>query len=336
MWIRQSIQFGILLLMAIISVPVSGQEQPTGIATKYPGDEGIASDARVIFTEDFEVKSIDDLKERWDMVRDPEAMSLAEETPEGSTGTRSMLIAQLAENGTGADLYRRLPPGHERLYTRMYVKFAEDCEPVHHFGTCVGGNNPSTPWPSVRAGQPTQGEKSFWVGIEPFGEAWRWDYYAYWCEMRGSPPRGQTWGNSFIQERAPKVTKGQWQCIEVMVLMNDVGKSNGQLALWVDGVLVSHLGEGFPQGLWTFDKFEPGKGGPGVRWNRETNQREYFETAAGGDPFEGFRFRTVEELQTNFLWIYLYLTKGTAGHANRVWFDDVVVATEYIGPIVKQ
>jgi hypothetical protein len=33
---------------------------------------------------------------------------------------------------------------------------------------------------------------------EPFGRNWTWDYYAYWNEMRGSPPRGQTWGNSFV------------------------------------------------------------------------------------------------------------------------------------------
>jgi hypothetical protein len=28
-----------------------------------------------------------------------------------------------------------------------------------------------------------------------------------------------------------------------------------------------------------------------------------------------------------------YITKGTSGHLNRVWFDDVVVAREDIGPI---
>jgi hypothetical protein len=307
-----------------------------GIAAEYVRDAGIAEDARVVFAENFEVDGIEALGERWEMVRDPEVMSLSDEVPPGSAGKTSFLISQLAEKGTGGDLYTRLGDGHQQVYVRMYVRFADDCEPVHHFGTCIGGQNPSTPWPSVRAGQPTDGDRSFWVGIEPFGESWTWDYYAYWCEMRGSPPRGQTWGNSFIHDDSLKVRRGVWTCVEVMVDMNDVGESNGELALWIDGVPVSHLGAGFPKGKWTFDKFYPGAEGEGVRWNRSRGDREYFTTASGGDPFEGFRFRTAPELNVNYLWLYLYITEGTPGHANRVWYDDVVVATEYIGPISEQ
>ncbi|WP_261343407.1 hypothetical protein [Rubripirellula lacrimiformis] len=39
------------------------------------------------------------------------------------------------------------------------------------------------------------------------------------------------------------------------------------------------------------------------------------------------------DLNVNFVWLYLYLTSGTPGHVNRVWFDDVVVANQYMGPI---
>ena len=123
--------------------------------------------------------------------------------------------------------------------------------------------------------------------------------------------------------------------IDVAAPLHTGGQSNGEMALWIDGQLVSHLGPGFPKGKWTFDKFQPGQSGEGVRWNQDKGDRESFTTAAEGDPFEGFRFRTVPELNTNFIWLYLYITKGTPGHANRVWFDDVVVATEYIGPLMS-
>jgi hypothetical protein len=73
--------------------------------------------------------------------------------------------------------------------------------------------------------------------------------------MRGSPPRGQTWGNSFVRDDSLKVQKGKWTCVEVMVKMNDVGDSNGEMALWLDGKPISHLGKGFPKGKWVFDKF---------------------------------------------------------------------------------
>lgn len=328
----------ILTLLPIVASCVSvtdaqDTEPQIGIADAFPGDNGIEKHRSVIFTENFEHRSIDRLARRWETFRNPEIMSLSDDKPPGSRGKQSLLMSQRAEKGNGAALYRRLDEGYEKVFARMYVKFAEDCEPIHHFGTCLGGNNPSTRWPVVQAGRPTAGDKSFWVGVEPFGNRWTWDYYAYWCEMRGSPPRGQTWGNKFIQDQSLKVRRNRWTCIELMVQMNAVSDNDGELALWIDGQPVSHLGQGFPRGKWTFDKFNPGQGGEGVRWNHTTGDREYFSTQPGGDPFEGFRFRTAKELNVNFVWLYLHLTQGTRGHINRVWFDDVVVAKEYIGPI---
>ncbi|HSW02744.1 MAG TPA: hypothetical protein VLI39_21450 [Sedimentisphaerales bacterium] len=52
-----------------------------------------------------------------------------------------------------------------------------------------------------------------------------------------------------------------------------------------------------------------------------------------GEPFEGFRWRSEDKLNLNYLWLLLYITKAPAGHVSRVWFDDIVVAHEYIGPI---
>lgn len=335
--LRWTILVGCLQCVALLNAVAFGQSPSSkpvsGIANRYVGDRGIEDDPQVVFAENFEKSTVDIIGKQWDTVRDRDVMSLSSDVPAGSSGTKSLLMTQRAENGTGGDLYRVLGDGYDKLHTRMYVRFAEDCEPVHHFGTCVGGNNPATRWPSVKAGQPTNGDKSFWVGIEPFGKSWQWDYYAYWCEMRGSPPRGQTWGNSFIRDDTLKVQRGKWTCVEVMEKMNDVDTSNGELALWIDGRQVSHLGEGFPRGKWIFDKFYPGQEGDGVRWNPDKGDREHFKTASGGDPFDGFRFRTDEKLNLNFLWLYVYITKGTTGHANRVWFDDVVVATDYIGPL---
>jgi hypothetical protein len=150
--------------------------------------------------------------------------------------------------------------------------------------------------------------------------------------MRGSPPRGQTWGNTFIRAPNLKVAKGSWICIEQMIQMNDPEDTNGEQALWIDGKPVSHLGKGFPKGLWTYDKFTPGKGGPGIRWNHEKSGPERFTVPEGGAPFEGFRWRTIQELKVNCVWLYIY-TQKPAGHRIKVWFDDVVVATAYIGPM---
>jgi hypothetical protein len=152
-------------------------------------------------------------------------------------------------------------------------------------------------------------------------------------EMRGSPPRGQTWGNSFIHDRALKVEKGRWTCLELMMKMNDVGQPNGEMALWIGGKLVSHIGAGFPNGKWVFDKFLPGEGGESIRWNDERGGPERFQVPPGGKPFDGFRWRKDEKLNLNFLWVLLYITKAPRDHVSKIWFDQIVVAKQYIGPL---
>jgi hypothetical protein len=316
--------------------PKAPQDDAAGLAAKYLGDRGIENDPKVIFAENFEEPSLDALTRRWEDVSHPEIMSFAADVPEDGGGKQSLLMTHIGGNGNGGHLYRRLPAGHDQVYARFYVKFDPDCAPIHHFGTCIGGNNPATRWPMVSAGNRPAGDKSFWTGIEPFGQSWTWDYYSYWAEMRGSPPRGQTWGNSFIRDPQLKVVRSRWTCVEVMVKMNDVRDTNGEMALWIDGKPLSHLGKGFPKGKWVFDKFMPGQGGDSVRWNDQTAGREDFRTAAGGEPFEGFRWRTTKDLNVNFVWAYLYITKAPAGHVSKVWFDNIVVATDYIGPIKKR
>lgn len=306
-----------------------------GIAARFPGDEGIASHADVVFVEDFEQDSPAAVWERWDEVRAKESMSFSGEVPSGSSGGRSLVMDR--QSGSGPSLFRRIPDrtggwGHDRLFLRFYVKFAPDCGELHHGVSAFGGNHPATPYPVVRAGNRPDGTKGFWSGIEPHGGQWVWDYYTYWSEMRGSPPAGRTWGNTFVRDPRRTVERGKWICVEHMIRVNDVGKSNGEQALWIDGELISHLGEGFPNGAWVWDKFTPGQGGQGVRWG--ANGREDFLVPEGGAPFEGFRWRSSPELKVNFVWLYVY-TEKPAGHRIQVAFDDVVVATSYIGPLKK-
>jgi len=48
-----------------------------------------------------------------------------------------------------------------------------------------------------------------------------------------------------------------------------------------------------------------------------------------------WNWRTVPELNVNFVWLYIY-TQKPAGHRIKVWFDHVVVATDYIGPMTAR
>ncbi len=327
-------------VMAFLSLPILAPAQTgaaklpegaTGLAAKYPGDKGIEKDPAVVFVEDFQSPTVEALKARYDNVVKGEIMSFSPDVPPGSAG-RSLLMTHVGGQSTGGHLYRRLGDGYDKLHYRFYVKFDEDCGQIHHFFH-AGGYNPPTRWAQGGAGERPRGNDRVTTGVEPFGNSWRWDLYSYWMEMGGSPPRGQTWGNCFFINSPVKAERGKWVCAEVMMKLNDVGESNGEQALWIDGKLVGHLGKGFPKGKWTYDKFLAGEGGGAIRWDDAKKGPVRFSVPEGGRPFEGFRFRSDERLKLNFLWVLLYITKSPEGHVSKVGFDQIVVAKEYIGPI---
>ena len=270
-----------------------------GLASRYVGDEGIESDPAVVFTEDFEAATLEAVCSRWESVRNRGIMSLSSEVPPSSSGEHSLRMTHVGGESTGGHLYRRLLPGYDKLHVRFYVKFDPACSPIHHF-VHAGGYHPATAWPQGGAGIRPAGNERFTTGVEPYGDKWRWDFYSYWMQMRSSPD-GKSWGHDFINDPQLVVQRGVWICVELMMKMNEP----------VDGQVVSFLGPGFPRGNWVWDSFLPDP---------------------NGKPFEGFRWRSTEELKFNFLWLLLYITDAPSGHVSKVCFDDIVVAQEYIGP----
>ncbi|HEY8503018.1 MAG TPA: hypothetical protein VIL46_00450 [Gemmataceae bacterium] len=300
--------------------------QGPGLAAKYPGDAGIAQDERVLLAEDFEQGGVADLAKRWESVSDEggKVLALSDDVPPPSAGKKSLrMTATLGEN-TGGHLYRRLPREVEKVFARFYVKFPEGGGYIHHF-VHLGGYRPATAWPQGGAGSRPRGDERFTVGIEPYGERGRfrppgtWVFYPYWAEMKVSAG-GRYWGNAIRPAEPKQIVAGKWQCVEIMLKLNAPDRRDGELALWLDGKLEAHVAPGVPRGEWT---------GMGFHLLKE-----------GGEPFEGFRWRTDERLKVNFFWLLHYVTENAARQnrvrepvkENAVWFDDIVVATEYVGP----
>jgi len=323
---RNSLVFlSMVLFLAGSPCVSSGSEPPyppggviAGLAARYLGDKGIGNDPAVVFAEDFEEGDLDALCGRWENVQNRGILSLSPDVGPGSGGEQSLLMTHVGGPTTGGHLYRRLLPGYDNLYVRFYVKFDPGCAPIHHF-VHLGGYRPPSRWPQGGAGLRPAGDDRFSTGVEPYGDKWRWDFYSYWMGMRPAGD-GKFWGHDFLNDPALGVERGRWICVELMMKMNDpVTQSNGEQALWIDGrpwvkdgQTVSHLGAGFPRGKWVWDSFYPDP---------------------NGQPFEGFRWRSAADLNLNYLWLLLYITKAPPGHVSRVWFDDLVVAREYIGPL---
>ena len=277
--------------------------QDGGIAARYPGDEGIEKDPRVVFVEDFETGTLEDIAARWGGHRVAGVWDLSGDLPEGSPGNKSIHMGAGPEgpkNHSGAYLYTHTRPA-DRMHARFYVKFHPKHGYLHHFVMLIADREP-TPWPKGWAGSKPAGDDHFISAIEPWSHWGKvaapgaWNFYCYWQDMKPDG-RGSYWGNSFAPG-TDAIPRGQWICMETMVKANTPGASDGEQAFWVDGKLVGH--------------------------------------------FKDIRWRSTDALKLNSFWLQYDVCENSAKHNNDpapgereydVWFDDVVLATDYIGPV---
>lgn len=321
-----------LLAAATAVTAVAEQRQAAarpaaGLAAAHPGDVGIASDPAVLFASGFE-----DGFAGWTRAN-RKVCAIEEDAPRAHAGKKCLRLTATRGLDTGGETALRLERGVDRLFLRFYCRFDADACWPHHFvklrALAPGFDGP--------AGVAPPGDKGFWTGIEPLRGAWR--FYTYWHAMRGwnnpggevpvnddgTPNTGKNdfYGNTFQPAAQPEIPRAQWICVEAMVKANTPGRSDGEMAFWIDGREMGRFGPGTPPGKWVRNTFvTTGKAGEKLA------------------PFEGFDFRTSAELKLNEIGLLWYVSEEYAakGQAERnvVWFDDVVVATEYIGPMVTK
>jgi spore germination cell wall hydrolase CwlJ-like protein len=293
---------------AAVAVTVSNAA-PSEIAALYPGDVGIESHPDVILVERFE-DTIGSVLGRWTDVLNGPAMSLASDVPPGSTGSKSLNIPWVGGGvNDGGHLYKQLATGiDDVLYVRYYIKYPSSGQ-YQHSGIWMGGFNPSLPWPNPQAGTKPVGNDRFMAAAEQNSNTLVFDHYDYWMNMHQSTD-GNYWGNLLLNDPAVQGSS-QWMCVEHMVKLNNpVSASNGEHAIWLNGVKVSHLGQGFPNGTWS--------GG-------------IFTQSPSGTPFPGFRWRSDANLKLNWLWLQNYASIDPAGFTGTMRFDHVVAAKSRVG-----
>ena len=297
------------------AIPVGGSPTGTGgspvppissgLAAKYPGDAGIGNDPDVLFADNFESS---DMK-KWDQKRG--RVVVTEDRP--NSGRWCVQMAMERGQNHGGDAIKWFLPGADAVYARFYVKFSPDYQYNHHF-VWLGANQRTNKWSAFgKAGLKPDGTY-YSTGMEPWfawgknpppGEV---NLYTYSLDMEPDGKMDKYWGNAFFP---PGPDKGkaagasrvipplnQWQCWEFMIQCNSApDKSDGSQAMWVDGTrgLVFAL-----------------------------------------DPD-----RVEMDLKVNCFWLEHYgydegdPTKQYWKDSQSVWFDDVVVARRYIGPIKK-
>ena len=303
------IVFLLSFLLGLGLVPASAQPLPegnTGIAARYPGDVGIASDPAVIFADDFEsYTSAAGLTTRWSEAYHLQNIRIATESGNVFGGAKALEFTvprQSAEVSNTAIKY--VSPERNVLFLRYYAKFDN--------GFNVLGSSHNGAWMSAKyccPGIPANGSNKFFVSYE----AWRGDtgtanpgklnIYIYHPDQRDiwgdhffptgivSPFTNTPFdfGSTFVSRPDVIPELGKWYCYELMVKANTPGQRDGRIALWLDGQLIAD--------------------------------------------FQNLRLRDTDTLKIDRFGIDLHVNGNTLALA-RKWYDNVVAATSYIGPMI--
>ncbi len=251
----------------------------------------------VIFSDDFESGTL----EKWDADsdrNDPSRLILTQDPSNVFQGTHAVeMVAQVGE-GTGAKLNKWFMPGLDRVYVRWYCKFAEDFDQGNHMHFChLLANRQDNKWSAFgKAGIKPGGSDFFTVGLEP----WRdWGRYSATGAM-------MFYSYHMDMPIDPKMGKywGEMFCPTPRAV-----PERGRWYCMEMMVKANTPGQADGEQAFWID---------GEEKNRNT----------------GIRWRSTNDLKINDFWLMLYVHHST--RVNRVWFDEVVIDDEYIGPVVNQ
>jgi hypothetical protein len=302
----------------------------TGISSRYPGDQGIASDPSVVWAELFDEGSVSAFTARYDTASNPAGMQLLADVPSKSKSPASIQLTSSGDGANATDFYKSMSQGYEEWFVRWYAKYPPSIQ-WHHTGVWFGGYDPALKYPYPRAGLKPAGNDLFSVSIEPIwniGTAQaQFDFYNYWMNMHSwmAMPSGSTayYGNALVNENGFGIDETSWSCIEVHVKMNTdpTAGAGAVLEVWKNDALVQSFTGAGPMGYWIRDKF----------CTMAADGTQCTDYPAPFDTVLDLQWRTTPTLQLNYFWPQNYIT--TSGVTAGMQYADMIVATERVGCI---
>ncbi len=307
----------ILTAILVLSQPMMAQSLPegdSGIAAHYSNDLNIKGDAAVLLHEDFEsvdATSLSDYNSVFDAVYGDNKITGERRNVHG--GSKAVERTHTTPTSFGA--VKHLGVGYEKLHLRYYMKYHAKFPGCHH----TGGGIYAT------AGEGYKQIGSI-TGVKPDGtnhcQAWLDEMTPYfdWNPKGNDTPPG--WLNIYCYNP-------------------DQGHEYGDI-LFPDGLILPgysklKLSDEFEarpnynpeRGAWHCFEIMMRLNTPGKKDGRVAF---WVDGKLVGD-FPGLRLRETEELKLNHVAISTYSSQL---HDNKtIWYDDVVAATSYIGPMVS-
>lgn len=287
-------------------------EGDNGIGAKHPGDVGIETDPAVIFADDFEsYTQASDLNRRWDAVYQNQYVRIATEAGNVYAGKQALeftLPQQDAELSDATD--KVLSPERDVVFLRYYSKFQPPYDVVgsSHNGSSISAhyfiNGQATP------GVPADGTNKFLANLEN----WRGDtatpspgllnIYIYHPEQRSQ------WGDHFFPTGTVLPNSSQ---------PFDFGPNFVSRADFLPEL-----------GRWYCFEYMLRANTPGQRDGRIAI---WVDGALKGD-FANLRLRDIPSLKIDRFGLSFHIKSNPNGESKK-WYDNVVAATSYVGPIFK-
>jgi hypothetical protein len=274
------------------SAALGALAQGPGLAAQFRADTGIIRHPSVIFADDFESG---ELGARWDEKGATNALSLAPADSE-VCGRRCLKVeARLGEN-QGGGLTKWFEPS-DRLFVRFYVRFDPHCDYVHHFVTLRANKSlrGRDKWSGFGgAGLRPVGDERFSTALEPWGNWGRWLAPGKWNFY------------SYWQEMRVSPDGKYWGNSFLPEPQEVIAKDR-----WICAeFLLKHNTPGQPDGEQAF----------------------WIDGRLLGH-WRGINWRKTESLKANALTLEAYITdRWTKNATNTVYFDNLVIAREYVGP----
>jgi hypothetical protein len=276
--------------------PTSLLPQGPGLAAAYSADDGIAAHTSVHFAENFEVPHY---ASRWDEIRNPkdEVLSLMDPSTESSLlGKNALKVTAVLGRNTGGGMTQWFESS-ETVFVRFYVKFDEACDYVHHFCTLRAnkGLKGGDRWSGFGgAGLKPEGSERFSTALEPWGN---WGRY---------PAPGRWNFYSYWHQMSPSPDGKYW--------------GNSFAAKEQPDIV---------RGRWICAEFMLKHNSPGMA----DGEQAYWIDGALRGHWTGIAWRQDAKLMANAITIESYVTDRWTKHpTNIVYFDNVVIASEYVGP----
>lgn len=283
-----------------------------GIAANYPGDAGIDADAAVVFFDDFEGYAVaDDLWSRYDNVYQNDQIRFATEPENHYAGAQALEFTvpqQEAELSNAVD--KAVSPELDVLFLRYYSKFSTPFDVVgsSHNGSSISAHyfidGQATP------GVPADGTNKFLVAYEN----WRGEpetmspgllnVYVYHPEQRDS------YGDHFFPSG--------------LVLPNTSKPFDFGLDFEARPEIIPELDR------WYCWEYMVQANTPGQRDGRIAGWLDGVLVA----DWQNLRLRDVDSLTIDRFGLSLHIGSNPSGEQKK-WFDNVVAATSYIGPLYE-